>query len=88
SRRRRVELIVLPLLAVVVATLAVVADGASPERDPVPVSTPVLPFDMPSTTELRASPRKVFANYFTPLPISIDNRPADSDYYTRNYLSP
>ncbi len=32
--------------------------------------------------------RMVFAHYFPPYPISIDNRPADTDYYTRNYLSP
>ncbi|WP_420176035.1 glycoside hydrolase family 71 protein [Luteococcus sp. OSA5] len=30
--------------------------------------------------------RKVFAHYFTPYPISIDNQPADSDYYSVHYL--
>jgi hypothetical protein len=34
------------------------------------------------------SSKKVFAHYFPPYPISIDNKPAASDYYTRNYLAP
>ncbi|MFI1938740.1 glycoside hydrolase family 71 protein [Streptomyces purpureus] len=46
-----------------------------------------LPFDMPSTRALRASGRLVFAHYFTPYPLSLDNRPAREDYYTRNYLT-
>lgn len=35
-----------------------------------------------------AHSRKVFAHYFPPMPISIDNKPPDVDYYQRNYLSP
>jgi hypothetical protein len=31
--------------------------------------------------------RKVFAHYFPPYPISIDNQPAANDYYSRNYLT-
>ncbi|MGI3780887.1 MAG: endo-1,3-alpha-glucanase family glycosylhydrolase [Janthinobacterium lividum] len=85
-RRSWAKLLVLPVLAAIVTVLAV-AGGPSPDQDDAAVSTPVLPFDMPSTSELRASPRKVFVNYFTPLPVSLDNRPAASDYYTRNYLS-
>jgi hypothetical protein len=30
----------------------------------------------------------VFAHYFPPYPISLDNRPAASDYYTAHYLDP
>jgi hypothetical protein len=30
----------------------------------------------------------VFAHYFTPYPLSLDNRPADQDYYARHYLTP
>ncbi len=30
----------------------------------------------------------VWAHYFPPYPISIDDAPAESDYYTRNYLDP
>ncbi|SDK58967.1 endo-1,3-alpha-glucanase family glycosylhydrolase [Nonomuraea jiangxiensis] len=47
-----------------------------------------LPFTLPGTAALRASGRKVFAHYFTPYPISLDNRAPDTDYYARNYLNP
>ncbi|MET9960398.1 glycoside hydrolase family 71 protein [Streptomyces sp. NPDC006326] len=50
-----------------------------------------LPFDMPAPAALRtgAAGRKlVFAHYFTPYPLSLDNASADGDYYTRNYLDP
>ncbi|WP_448316884.1 glycoside hydrolase family 71 protein [Streptomyces sp. CO7] len=53
---------------------------AAAARDP-------LPFDLPSTERLRSSDRLVFAHYFTPYPLSLDNRPADEDYYARNYLA-
>lgn len=47
-----------------------------------------LPFDMPAPAELRASPRLVFAHYWPPLPVSIDNQDPAGDYYARNYLNP
>ncbi|MFF4319707.1 endo-1,3-alpha-glucanase family glycosylhydrolase [Streptomyces sp. NPDC001568] len=50
-----------------------------------------LPFDLPQPAALRtgAAGRKlVFAHYFTPYPLSLDNASADADYYTRNYLNP
>ncbi|MEU4695788.1 endo-1,3-alpha-glucanase family glycosylhydrolase [Nonomuraea dietziae] len=47
-----------------------------------------LPFAMPSTATLRASERKVFAHYFTPYPISLNNRAGADDYYTKHYLTP
>ncbi|MGW3321301.1 endo-1,3-alpha-glucanase family glycosylhydrolase [Streptomyces virginiae] len=53
--------------------------------------TGALPFDMPAPAALRsgAAGRKlVFAHYFTPYPLSLDNAAADRDYYTRNYLNP
>jgi hypothetical protein len=50
-------------------------------------SEQVRPFDMPSAPALRASPKKVYAHYFTPFPISIDNREPSVDYWARNYLS-
>lgn len=46
------------------------------------------PFDRPAIDELRKSPKKVFAHYFTPFPLSIDNKDASNDYYQRGYLSP
>ncbi len=59
-------------------------------QQPPPVShtgTP-LPFDIPSSSSLRSSGHLVFAHYWPPLPISIDNKPVASDYYTVNYLNP
>ncbi|WP_244312235.1 endo-1,3-alpha-glucanase family glycosylhydrolase [Microbispora hainanensis] len=47
-----------------------------------------LPFTIPTTSQLRASGKKVFAHYFTPYPVSLDNKAPAEDYYTRNYLNP
>ncbi len=47
----------------------------------------VRPFDMGSVPALQASAKKVYAHYFTPFPISIDNREPSVDYWARNYLS-
>lgn len=57
---------------------------------PAAAATPThqLAFDRPSTSALRASPRKVYAHYVSWSPPSLDNRPAESDYYTRNFLAP
>lgn len=54
---------------------------AAPVQDP-------WPFDRPVLEELRKSPKKVFAHYFTPFPISIDNKDASADYYQRGFLAP
>ncbi|WP_433248926.1 endo-1,3-alpha-glucanase family glycosylhydrolase [Streptosporangium sp. CA-135522] len=53
-----------------------------------PVSAGPLPFDLPSTSALRASSHKVFAHYFTPYPVSLNNRAGGDDYYAKNYLNP
>ncbi|WP_228979395.1 glycoside hydrolase family 71 protein [Streptomyces sp. DH12] len=50
--------------------------------------TPALPFDLPDRAALRARGKLVFAHYFTPYPLSLDNQEAGRDYYTRNYLTP
>jgi hypothetical protein len=52
------------------------------------VPAPALPFTRPATSTLRASSRKVFAHYMPSLPVSLDNKAPDVDYYTRNYLNP
>lgn len=73
--------------------------GAKPSGEGVPRSgtdngvrpAGALPFDMPQPAALRsgaAGKKLVFAHYFTPYPLSLDNASADSDYYTRNYLNP
>ncbi|WP_329199961.1 MULTISPECIES: glycoside hydrolase family 71 protein [unclassified Streptomyces] len=56
-----------------------------------PRPTGALPFDLPAPAALRsgaAGKKLVFAHYFTPYPLSLDNASADADYYTRNYLNP
>lgn len=57
------------------------------DRGPAVPINDALPFDLPSTQELRSSPKKVFAHYFTPYPLSIDNKPPDEDYYSQHYLA-
>jgi hypothetical protein len=47
-----------------------------------------LPFRLPAQSVLRSSKHKVFAHYFTPYPVSLDDKAAASDYYTKDYLSP
>ncbi|MFZ3474066.1 glycoside hydrolase family 71 protein [Streptomyces sp. 4.24] len=66
-------------------------DAAKPGAGNGARPTGVLPFDMPQPAALRsgaAAKKLVFAHYFTPYPLSLDNASADSDYYTRNYLDP
>ncbi|WP_158620375.1 MULTISPECIES: glycoside hydrolase family 71 protein [Corallococcus] len=50
--------------------------------------TPCFALDLPSLSSLRASPKKVFAHYFSPYPLSLDNKDPAVDYYARNYLQP
>lgn len=57
------------------------------EQGKAATPTHPLPFDMPSTASLRSSPRKVFAHYFPPYPISLDNQDPATDYYQRHYLN-
>lgn len=94
--RVRRRTIVGTLLGVLVLSLAVGLGLAGGTRGPgphsggpaaVPPST-ALPFDLPDTRALRSGPHLVFAHYFPPYPLSLDNQPADRDYYTRNYLTP
>ncbi|MFJ2033314.1 endo-1,3-alpha-glucanase family glycosylhydrolase [Streptosporangium sp. NPDC087985] len=47
-----------------------------------------LPFTLAGTASLRASGKMVFAHYFTPYPVSLDNAAPENDYYARNYLKP
>lgn len=52
---------------------------------PSPTPTSPLPYDViPSG----AGDKTVFAHYFPPFPVSVDNADAASDYYTRNFLAP
>ena len=53
-----------------------------------PQASPCWPFTTSSTSVLRASGQKVFAHYFSPYAISLDNADPTVDYYARNYLQP
>jgi hypothetical protein len=62
-------------------------DSGSPDASK-PVTSGCRAFDMPSVATLRQSKHKVFAHYFAPYPLSIDNAAPDKDYYARGYLAP
>ncbi len=47
-----------------------------------------VPFAMPPTAALFGSTKRVFAHYFYPFPLSIDDKPAASDYYNLEYMTP
>lgn len=55
---------------------------------PEPATDATLPFDPLPYSELNGGERKVFAHYFTPFPLSLDNRDPDQDYYANHYLRP
>ncbi|HEX3912512.1 MAG TPA: glycoside hydrolase family 71 protein [Steroidobacteraceae bacterium] len=47
-----------------------------------------LAFSMPDSSALFKAQKKVFAHYFYPFPLSVDNKSADADYYNIQYLNP
>jgi hypothetical protein len=47
-----------------------------------------LAFAMPDADTIFKSPKKIFAHYFHPFPISIDNRVSNRDYYNTQLLNP
>lgn len=65
-----------------------VADAANTAQQIAAANAAAWPFQTPELATLRASPKKVFAHYFTPFPVSIDNLAAPADYYGSQYLSP
>jgi len=59
----------------------------TPSPSPTTTTTAASPglfFKVPDG--IRQQPRKVFAHYFGPFPISLDNAAPDSDYYATQYL--
>ncbi|MFT2818176.1 endo-1,3-alpha-glucanase family glycosylhydrolase [Leifsonia sp. A12D58] len=51
-------------------------------------SSPVGSTDLPFTVAgSNTSAKKVFAHYFPPYPVSIDNKTSSADYYANNYLT-
>lgn len=68
----------------------------APAPAPPPAAPPVavikagdacLPSTMPSADTLFNASKKVFAHYFHPFPVSIDNAASAKDYYNTQYLS-
>jgi hypothetical protein len=77
-----------PAVVLVAATVALSGGSGDPRpAGELPAPGP-LPIRLPAAAELRASPHQVFAHYFPPYPISMDNREAEEDYYARQYLTP
>lgn len=78
------------LVAAVVGGAGLIMPPSWAVTDATPATTQAgpLPFAMPAQATLRGSAKKVFAHYFTQFPISLDNKPSESDYYARNYLTP
>lgn len=72
-----VSVVVLACAGVQVGHNAGLADSSTPR-----------PFDMPNAVTAHATTKKVFAHYFTPFVISLDNKPAATDYYAEGYLDP
>ncbi len=62
----------------------VAADTATTQAD---ARSSSLPFDLPSVASLRSDPKLVFAHYWPPLPVSIDNQDPTKDYYARHYIN-
>jgi Glycosyl hydrolase family 71 len=76
---RRCPCILVAMLAA--CPIAAGATGASPSGIDA-----CLPSALPDPAVLFSSQKKVFAHYFYPFPLSLDNKPAVADYYNRNYL--
>ena len=86
--RRRYSLLALALTPVMLATMVSsgVVGATRPAEDvAVTAATAVNPLaiDLPAR---RTHKKRVFAHYFSPYPISLDNRRPANDYYARNYL--
>jgi hypothetical protein len=84
------------------ATTSTTTSPTTPAPAPAPTATPptastlvtasnsgdaCIPAVMPSATALFNSPKRVFAHYFHPFPVSIDNAAPPNDYYNKNYLT-
>lgn len=89
SSHTRVLLIVAgALVCVLIVVLGVtwmLTSLAKPAPSPASPASSALSFSIPSAG---SSSKKVFAHYFPPYPISLDNLAPATDYYARNYLSP
>jgi hypothetical protein len=73
------------LIACVCALIAAVSPRTSAAASKIDAC---LAFTMPDPAALFASPKKIFAHYFSPFPLQVDNKPPSQDYYNHNYLNP
>lgn len=64
--------------------LTIVYSVMASSTTPPVTTTPVAP---PAAAKPPADDKMVFAHYFPPYPISLDNQPGATDYYARNYLT-
>jgi hypothetical protein len=85
-----------PAAAVTAPPPATASAPPPPASSPAPVSKPLstsndgdacLAAPMPSSAALFNSTKRVFAHYFYPFPVSIDNSPSAKDYYNTQYLT-
>jgi hypothetical protein len=83
-----------PTTAPVPAPSTTPRPSATPTPTPTPTPTQA-PAPAPSEPSVPANPTSpnlegplVFAHYFVPYPLSLDNQPTNNDYYARNYLKP
>ena len=70
-------------VAAVAGALLLVSGAGVVAMTNAEAATPTLPFDLVQTSGSKV----VFAHYFTPYPVSLDNADPASDYYARNYLN-
>lgn len=54
---------------------------------PTTPPAPTVPVAPPAAVKPQVDDKMVFAHYFPPYPISLDNQPGETDYYARNYLT-
>ena len=64
------------LIILLVTTVTTLAD-----------TTPQWPFDRQPLDQLHKTEKKVFAHYFSPFPISIDNKNPEADYYQNGFIA-
>jgi Glycosyl hydrolase family 71 len=76
----------LGIFAVVFSAPQCVAKPAG-RNSGAPDDDPCLAFALPNADSLFNSSKKVFAHYFYPFPLSINNKSASDDYYNANYLN-
>lgn len=75
------------LLLGTIAWSAASSSSSDPRTDAAETATPQ-PAEPQTTGNTGDAGRKVFAHYFPPYPLSIDNKDPRHDYYAENYLDP